>query len=68
MFYWYYPPQYWDYTAFNERVNLSILRRFNEEGIEFAFPTQTIHLANNAGESRRHESASSAIKPPVGRE
>ncbi|MBU4201015.1 MAG: mechanosensitive ion channel family protein [Verrucomicrobia bacterium] len=46
VFYWYHPPQYWDYAAFNERVNMSILRRFNEEGIEFAFPTQTIHLAN----------------------
>ena len=24
---------------------MEILRRFNEAGIEFAFPTQTIHLA-----------------------
>lgn len=24
-------------------VNLAILRRFNEQGLEFAFPTQTIH-------------------------
>ncbi len=45
VFYWYHPPNYWDYAAFSERVNFEILRRFNAEGIAFAFPTQTIHLA-----------------------
>lgn len=49
--YWYHPPNYWDYLAFSERVNMLILERFNAEGIEFAFPTQTIHLAQpNAGQ------------------
>jgi len=43
--YWYHPPAYWDYMDFSERVNLEIVQRFNEAGIEFAFPTQTIHLA-----------------------
>jgi MscS family membrane protein len=43
--YWYHPPAYWDYMDFSERVNMEILQRFNEAGIEFAFPTQTIHLA-----------------------
>ena len=47
MIYWYHPPDYWAYLAFSERVNLELLRRFNEEGIEFAFPTQTIYLAND---------------------
>ncbi len=46
MLYWYHPPKYWDYMVFNERLNMDILRRFNQEGISFAFPTQTIHLAN----------------------
>ena len=45
--YWYHPPAYWDYMQFSEWVNLEILRRFNEAGIEFAFPTQTIHLAKD---------------------
>jgi MscS family membrane protein len=45
--YWYSPPDYWDYLAFNQRVNLEILRRFNEEGIEFAFPTQTLFMAGD---------------------
>ena len=47
MIYWYHPPQYWDYLAFTQRVNLEILKRFNAEGIEFAFPTQTVYLAND---------------------
>lgn len=45
--YWYHPPEYWDYMAFTEKVNLQIIRRFNAEGIEFAFPTQTLHLAGD---------------------
>ena len=45
--YWYHPPSYWDFLAFNEKVNEEILDRFNAEGIEFAFPTQTIYLAND---------------------
>jgi MscS family membrane protein len=44
MIYWYHPPDYWQYMAFSENVNHQILRRFNAEGIEFAFPTQTVHL------------------------
>lgn len=45
--YWYTPPDHWAFQAFNERINLEILRRFNEEGIEFAFPTQTLYLAGD---------------------
>ena len=29
-----------------QRINLNIVQRFAEEGIEFAFPTQTLHLHN----------------------
>ena len=50
MIYWYHPPDYWKFLAFNERVNRQILEKFNEEGIEFAFPTQTVYLA---GDPRR---------------
>ncbi len=45
--YWYHPPNYWDFLAFSHTVNLKILRAFEKEGIDFAFPTQTIHLAND---------------------
>ncbi len=45
--YWYHPPNYWDFMSFNEKVNSEILNRFNSEGIDFAFPTQTLHLAGD---------------------
>ncbi len=48
MIYWYHPPEYWDYMAFTERVNMEILEQFNAEGIEFAFPSQSIYLAGTS--------------------
>lgn len=48
MIYWYFPPDYWKFMAFSERVNREMLSRFNEEGIEFAFPSQTIYLPDSA--------------------
>jgi len=44
--YWFAPPVYWDFLEFDQQFNMHVLRRFNEEGIEFAFPTQTIYLQN----------------------
>lgn len=46
--YWYFPPDYWAFMAFSERFNFQLLERFNAEGIEFAFPTQTVHLVKDA--------------------
>ena len=43
--YWYHPPEYWDYLAFNQRINTTIMERFEEEGIEFALPAQRIQVA-----------------------
>jgi MscS family membrane protein len=48
--YWYGVNDYWSYLEFNERLNFEILRRFNEAGIEFAFPSQTLYVA---GDRRR---------------
>ena len=45
--YWYHPPDYWQYMDFSAAVNMKILEEFNSEGIEFAFPTQTIWMAGN---------------------
>ena len=50
MLYWYHPPDYWSYMAFTEKVNRQILRRFNEESIEFAFPSRTVYLAGQAAQ------------------
>lgn len=47
MIYWYFPPDYWKYMEFTEKVNFEIFRRFGEEGIDFAFPTQTMFLAGD---------------------
>lgn len=49
--YWFAPPDYWAFMDVDQDFKLTVLRRFNEEGIEFAFPTQTIHLAGGAGDS-----------------
>ena len=45
--YWYHPPVYWDYLDHATWINLQIKERFNAEGIDFAFPTQTLHLAGD---------------------
>jgi len=45
--YWYHPPDYWAFLTFTQKVNLQIMRAFEEENIEFAFPTQTVYLAND---------------------
>ncbi len=37
-------PDYARFMAIQQEVNLELLRRFNEQGISFAFPTQTVHL------------------------
>jgi MscS family membrane protein len=44
MSYWVKPPDYWLYHEVNQRVNLEIMKRFEAEKIEFAFPSQTIYL------------------------
>ncbi|MCP4747871.1 MAG: mechanosensitive ion channel family protein [Desulfobacteraceae bacterium] len=44
---WYHPPNYWDMQAWQQRTCFQILNRFNEEGIEFAFPSQTVYMAND---------------------
>jgi MscS family membrane protein len=44
MSYWVKPADYWVYHEVNERVNLEIMKRFEAERIEFAFPSQTLYL------------------------
>jgi MscS family membrane protein len=47
MIYWYHPPDYWQYLDFTQRINLQIIEQFNAEGIDFAFPTQTVYVAGD---------------------
>ena len=46
--YWYFPPNWWENMQHAENVNLQIIERFNAKGIEFAFPTQTLHWAKKS--------------------
>ena len=43
-YYWFAPPDWWQYLAFTHEFNMELLERFNAEGIEFAFPTQTLYV------------------------
>ncbi len=43
--YWYYPPNYWDYLAMSEKVNLAIFRAFEEQGIQFSLPSRVAHTS-----------------------
>ena len=45
--YWYHPPEYWAYLEHARWINIQIMERFNGEGIDFAFPTQTLHVAGD---------------------
>ncbi|MBI9108256.1 MAG: mechanosensitive ion channel [Spirochaetales bacterium] len=49
--YWYSPPDYWEFMRFTEEVNLKIMKMFDAEGIEFAFPTYTTYLEQEDGKS-----------------
>jgi len=50
MIYWVKPPDYWLSQEVHQKVNLAMMRAFADEGIEFAFPSQTVYLA---GDDRR---------------
>jgi MscS family membrane protein len=39
-FYWYTPPDYWEFKAFGERMNLEIFHAFEAEGIQFSLPSR----------------------------
>ncbi len=44
MSYWVKPPDYWLCQEVNERVNFEIMKCFEAEQIEFAFPSQTLYM------------------------
>jgi small-conductance mechanosensitive channel len=41
-------PDYTLYMDVQEAINLDLFRRFEEEGIEFAYPTQTLFVQRDA--------------------
>ena len=38
MIYWYSPPNYWDFLAQSEKLNVAICHAFEEQGIQFSLP------------------------------
>lgn len=42
--------EYTDYMDVQQRINLAIYRRFESDGIAFAFPTQTVHVHRGNGD------------------
>lgn len=50
--YWYFLDEskghdWWGYLDHGQRFNLALFKAFGEEGIDFAFPTQTLYLAGD---------------------
>jgi len=43
--YWVTEPDYTVYMDIQQKINLALFRDFETKGIEFAYPTQTIHLS-----------------------
>ena len=46
--YWVLSSDFGVYMDIQQAINLELFTRFQEEGIEFAYPTRTIHLAQGA--------------------
>lgn len=44
---WYHPAEYWPYLEWCEKFNLALMREYEAESIEFAFPTTTTYLAQD---------------------
>ena len=42
--YWVKPPDFWVFKEVNDKINFEILKRFDAEGIDFAFPSQTLYV------------------------
>jgi small-conductance mechanosensitive channel len=46
--YWVESPEYIIYMDIQQNINLQIYQKFAELGIEFAYPTQTLHIAKES--------------------
>lgn len=50
-YYWHHPGNYWEYMEHGQKVNLRILQRFDEAGIELSVPIQAIRLTTEQARS-----------------
>jgi MscS family membrane protein len=46
--YWYHLDEYWDFVAFNEKVNFEIFRAFEDHGIQFSLPFRVTYWAKDS--------------------
>ncbi len=49
--YWYHPPEYWEFLAFSEQINLQLMREFEKAEIPFALPTSETIWAGQSSEN-----------------
>jgi small-conductance mechanosensitive channel len=61
-------PDYNLYMDVQQGINLDLFRRFEEQGISFAFPTRTLYLNRVSSQTQAVARAPSAQspEPPVG--
>ena len=65
--YHYEPAEFYEALAFDTEVNLEILKRFDEAGIEFAFPTETHVVTTPEGEDApRFEVTGAGLRAAAG--
>ena len=48
MAYWYHLNEFWDFVAFNEKVNFEIIRAFEDHGIQLLPPLQVTYWATDS--------------------
>jgi MscS family membrane protein len=46
--YWFHPPNYWDFLAFSEKLNLAVCRAFDDQGIQFSLPTRVTYTTTES--------------------
>jgi len=63
--YWYHPPDYWGFLAFNQSVNTRIMKAFEAEGIRFALPATTNYLAQDAEKPFQYGPEPEELHPPA---
>jgi MscS family membrane protein len=61
VYYWYRGNDWWGYLDFTQRFNLALISAFNHAGINFAFPTQTIHVARTGRSVDRSQTITSVL-------
>jgi MscS family membrane protein len=52
VYYWFHPPDYWEFLEHAEQINLAILSGFADAKLELAFPTQTLQISSESSACR----------------